>query len=161
MKANLLIPEYGTQKRSLFTPNANHQAPSAIPQYPRSETRASKVLRSLDQLSQKKDHLYSTRILTGGHRTSSQICRYVFEGDQLRGTPIRIGVFAGLRGDDSVGPGAVARFLEDLMALSQLGGESADLCLSCCPYRELRDRDSLVPTKRVHHQSDWMQSFVF
>ena len=120
MKANLLIPEYGSQKRSLFTPNANYPA-SAIPQPPRSETRASKVLRSLDQLSQKRDHLYSTRIRTGGHRTSSQICRYVFEGDQMRGTPIRIGVFAGLRGDDSVGPGAVASFLEDLVALPQLG----------------------------------------
>jgi hypothetical protein len=121
MKANLLIPEYGSQKRSLFTPNANHPVPSAVPQYPRSETRASKVLRSLDQLSQKRDHLYSTRILTGGHRTSSQISRYVFEGEQLRGTPIRIGVFAGLRGDDCVGPGAVASFLEDLVALPQMG----------------------------------------
>jgi hypothetical protein len=121
MKTTLLIPEYGSQKRSLFTPNANYPAPPAIPQYPRSETRASKVLRSLDQLSQKRDHLYSTRIRTGGHRTSSQICRYVFEGDQLRGTPIRIGVFAGLRGDDSVGPGAVASFLEDLVALPQSG----------------------------------------
>jgi hypothetical protein len=120
MKANLLIPEYGSQKRSLFTPNANYPA-SAIPQPPRSETRASKVLRSLDQLSQKRDHLYSTRIRTGGHRTSSQISRYVFEGEQMRGTPIRIGVFAGLRGDDSVGPGAVASFLEDLVALPQLG----------------------------------------
>ena len=39
----------------------------------------------------------------------------------MRGTPIRIGVFAGLRGDDSVGPGAVASFLEDLVALPQLG----------------------------------------
>jgi hypothetical protein len=120
MKANLLIPEYGSQKRSLFTPNANYPA-SAIPQPPRSETRASKVLRSLDQLSQKRDHLYSTRIRTGGHRTSSQISRYVFEGEQMRGTPIRIGLFAGLRGDDSVGPGAVASFLEDLVALPQLG----------------------------------------
>jgi hypothetical protein len=121
MKANLLTPEYGSQKRSFFTPNANYPTSLGTSQYPRSETRAAKVLRSLDQLSQKREHLYSTRILTGGHRTSSQICRYVFEGDQLRGKPIRIGVFAGLRGDDSVGPGAVARFLEDLAALPKLG----------------------------------------
>ena len=122
MKANLMTPEYGSQKRSIFTtPSPNYLIPSVTSQYPRSETRAAKVLRSLDQLSQKRDHLYSTRILTGGHRTSSQISRYVFEGDQLRGRPIRIGVFAGLRGDDSVGPGAVARFLEDLVALPQLG----------------------------------------
>ena len=39
----------------------------------------------------------------------------------MRGTPIRIGVFAGLGGDDFVGPGAVGRFLEDLVALPQLG----------------------------------------
>jgi hypothetical protein len=121
MKTNLLTPEYGSQKRTLFPANANYPTSPATPLYPRSETRAAKVLRSLDQLSQKREHLYSTRILTGGHRTSSQISRYVFEGHQSRGTPIRIGIFAGLRGDDSVGPGAVARFLEDLVALPQLG----------------------------------------
>jgi hypothetical protein len=121
MKANLLIPEYVPQKRSLFTANANYPTTSATPKYPRSETRAAKVLRSLDQLSQKREHLYSTRILTGGPRRSSQICRYVFEGNQLRVTPIRIGIFAGLRGDDTVGPGAVTRFLEDLVAIPQLG----------------------------------------
>jgi hypothetical protein len=121
MKANLLTPEYGSQKRSLLTSNGNYPTPSATPQYPRSETRGAKALRALDQLSQKREHLYSTRILTGGHRTASQICRYVFAGDQLRGTPIRMGVFAGLRGDVTVGPGAVATFLEDLVALPKLG----------------------------------------
>jgi hypothetical protein len=120
MKANLLTPEYGSQKHSLPAPNANYPTPAATPKYPRSETRAAKVLRSLDQLSQKREHLYSTRILTGGHRTSSQICRYVFEGNPLR-APIRIGIFAGLRGDDTVGPAAVATFLEDLVAVPQLG----------------------------------------
>jgi hypothetical protein len=120
MKANLLTPESGSQKRSLPAPNANYLTPVATAQYPRSETPSAKVLRSLDQLSQKKEHLYSTRILTGGHRPSSQICRYVFAGDQLR-APIRIGIFAGLRGDDTVGPAAVATFLEDLVAIPQLG----------------------------------------
>jgi hypothetical protein len=121
MKANPVTPESVSQKRSLFTPNANDPTPSASSEYPRSETRAAKVLRTLDQLSQKRDHFYSTRILTGGRRASSQICRYVFEGDQLRGTPIRLGIFAGLPGDDTVGPGAVATFLEDLVAVPQLG----------------------------------------
>jgi hypothetical protein len=121
MKANPLTPEYGSKKRSLLTPNTTYPTPSVTPQYPRSETPAAKVLGALDQLSEKREHLYSTRILTGGHRTSSQICRYVFEGDQLRGTPIRIGIFAGLRGDDTVGPGAVATFLQDLVAVPKLG----------------------------------------
>lgn len=117
MKANLLTPEHGSQKRD---PNANYPTPVTIAKHPRSETPAAKVLRGLDQLSQKMEHLYSTRILTGGHRASSQICRYVFEGDQWR-APIRIGIFAGLRGDDTLGPAAVATFLEDLVALPQLG----------------------------------------
>jgi hypothetical protein len=121
MKANVLTPEQGSQNRSLFTAKVNYPALPATPQYPRSETGAAKALRSLDQLSQQSNHLYSTRILTGVNRTSSQICRYVFEGDQWRGTPIRIGIFAGLRGDNTVGPGAVARFLEDLVALPELG----------------------------------------
>lgn len=121
MKTNLLTPEYRSQKRPLFTAGADCPTPSAIPKYPRPETPAAKVLRSLDQLAEKKEHLYSTRILTGGRRTSSQICRYVFEGDQSRRTPIRIGIFGGLRGDDTVGPGAVAAFLADLVALPQLG----------------------------------------
>jgi hypothetical protein len=121
MKANLLTPEHGFQNRSLIAAKANYPTLSATPQYARFETRAAKALRSLDQLSQQREHLYSTRILTGGSRASSQISRYVFEGDQWRGTPIRIGIFAGLRGDDTVGPGAVASFLEDLVALPELG----------------------------------------
>ena len=123
MKTNLLTPESGSQERDLLTPSTNCLTPSAIPKYLRPETPGAKVLRSLERLAQKKEHLYSTRILTGGRRTSSQICRYVFEGDLSRRTPIRIGVFGGLRGDDRVGPEAIAAFLTDLVALPQLGDD--------------------------------------
>jgi hypothetical protein len=67
--------------------------------------------------------LYTARILTRGHRASSQISRYVFEGEQTSESPIRIGIFAGLRGDDEVGPIAVSMFLADLVALPYLGND--------------------------------------
>jgi hypothetical protein len=121
MNANLIAPEFESRQRSRFTPNSNYPIPPAVPRYQRSESPVSKVLTPLDQLSQTRQHLYATRILTGGRRASSQISRYVFEGDQLRESPIRIGIFAGLSGDDEVGPEAVSTFLADLVALPHLG----------------------------------------
>jgi hypothetical protein len=121
MKANLLAPEFETQERSRLIPNFNYPIQLATVKSPRSETPVAKLLRPLDQLSQSKRRLYSTRIFTGEDRASSQISRYVFEGDQSSGLPVRIGIFAGLRGNDAVGPGAVATFLEDLVALPHLG----------------------------------------
>ena len=121
MNANLVAPEFESRQRSRLTPNSNYLIPPAVPRYQRSESPVSKVLQPLDQLSQTRQHLYATRILTGGRRASSQISRYVFEGDQLRESPIRIGIFAGLSGDDKVGPEAVSTFLADLVALPHLG----------------------------------------
>jgi hypothetical protein len=148
MKANLLTPEYASQARSLFAPNANYPTSSATLKYPRSETSAAKVLQSLDQLAQTREHLYSTRILTGGHRTSAQIRRYVFEGDQSRRTPIRIGIFAGLRGDATVGPGAVATFLEDLVALPHLGNS---LRIYAYPVVNAVSFETTTPATRASH----------
>jgi hypothetical protein len=121
MKANLLAPEFESQERSRLTPNFNYPTQLATAKCPRSETPVAKLLRPLDQLSQSKRRLYTTRIFTGDDRASSKISRYVFEGEQSSGSPIRIGIFAGLRGNDAVGPGAVATFLEDLVALPHLG----------------------------------------
>jgi len=121
MEANVLSPQFEARQRSHFPPNAYDPTPVATPKYQRSESRVGKVLRPLDHLSRTKEHFYTTRILTRGYRASSQISRYVFEGEQSQASPIRIGIFAGLRGDDEVGPGAVSTFLADLVALPDLG----------------------------------------
>ena len=123
MKTNLAVQEYEPQQRLALTPGAKFPAQAAAPEYQsqKSESRVSKVLRPLDQVAQTRQRLYSARILTGGRRASSQISRYVFEGDPLGQSPIRIGIFAGLSGDDEVGPGAVSTFLADLVAIPQLG----------------------------------------
>ena len=123
MKMNLLAEEFKPRQRLNLTSNAYEPAQAAVPKYSRAESRVSKVLRPLDQLSGTRRHLYTTRILTRGHRASSQISRYVFEGEQTRESPIRIGIFAGLRGDDEVGPAAVSMFLADLVALPHLGND--------------------------------------
>jgi hypothetical protein len=121
MKANVLSPQFEPRERSPLAPIAYDPTRPAAPGYRSSESRAGKVLRPLDQLSRTRDHFYSTRILTRGSRSPSQISRYVFEGEQLSESPIRIGIFAGLHGDDAVGPGAVSTFLTDLVALPHLG----------------------------------------
>jgi hypothetical protein len=123
MKTNLLAEEFKPRQRPNLSPNAYDPRQTVIPGYQRPDSRVSKVLRPLDQLSESRQHLYTTRILTRGHRASSQISRYVFEGEQTRESPIRIGIFAGLRGDDEVGPGAVSMFLGDLVALPHLGND--------------------------------------
>lgn len=123
MKTNLLVEEFKPRQRQNLSPSAHDPRQAATPRYQRPESRVSKVLRPLDQLSESRQHFYTTRILTRGHRASSQISRYVFEGEQTRESPIRIGIFAGLRGDDEVGPAAVSMFLADLVALPHLGND--------------------------------------
>jgi hypothetical protein len=124
MKTNLLAQEFKPRRRPNPTPNDDEPAQAAVPKYSGAKSRVSKVLRPLDQLSGTRQHLYTTRILTRrGHRASSQISRYVFEGEQTSESPIRIGIFAGLRGDDEVGPAAVSMFLADLVALPYLAND--------------------------------------
>jgi hypothetical protein len=123
MKTNLLAEEFKPRQRPSLNSNPYDSRQTTSPRYQKAESRVSKVLRPLDQLSESRQHLYATRILTRGHRASSQISRYVFEGEQTRESPIRIGIFAGLRGDDEVGPSAVSMFLADLVALPHLGND--------------------------------------
>jgi hypothetical protein len=120
MKANRLAPELGYPEGSKLTPDISYPR-TIIPKEQKPESPASKILRRLDHLALTEKYLYRTRILTGRQRASSQISRYVFEVDHLTTTPIRIGIFAGLRGDDDVGPGAVSAFLADLVAFPDLG----------------------------------------
>jgi hypothetical protein len=148
MNANLLAPEFKSRHRPNFLPYAKYPTPQTVPKLQRSESRVGKILRPLDQLSGRREHLYSTRILTGGHRSSSQISRYVFEGDQWRESPIRIGVFAGLRGDDQVGPGAISTFLADLVALPHLGN---NLRIYAYPIVSAASFETATPSSRSSH----------
>jgi hypothetical protein len=142
MKTNLLAPEFEVRPRSNLTPDGNHLTKLAFPSDERSETRLGQVLRPLDELSRTSQHLYSSRILTGGHR---HISRYLFEGDQLREPPIRIGIFAGLCGDNEVGPEAVSTFLADLVALPHLGN---GLRIYAYPIVSALDIESTTPAAR-------------
>ena len=121
MKTNLLTPEIEFRPHFNSTPEVNYSGQPLALKEQRSDSPAGEVLRGLDHLSRTGQHLYKTRILTGSRRTSSQISRYVFEGDLSRESPIRIGIFAGLSGNDKVGPRAVSTFLGDLVALPHLG----------------------------------------
>jgi hypothetical protein len=47
-----------------------------------------------------------------------EIPRYIFVGDQPGESEIRLGIFAGLRGEDNVGAKAIVEFIDDLVATS-------------------------------------------
>jgi len=124
MKSNLRAQERPRQERS-ETPLKSYYSPpilgAAALKHPKSGSRTVKVLRRLDQLSQTREHLYSTPISTAAHHKLSQIPRYVFVGDQPGESQIRLGIFAGLRGDDNAGPKAIAAFIDDLVVFPYLG----------------------------------------
>jgi hypothetical protein len=120
MKSNLRAQERPRQERSETPPLKSYYSPpilgAAVLKHPKSGSRTVKVLRRLNQLSQTREHLYSTPISTVAHHKLSQIPRYVFVGDQPGESEIRLGIFAGLRGDDNAGPKAIAAFIDDLVA---------------------------------------------
>jgi hypothetical protein len=88
---------------------------------PTSGSRTVKLLDRLDHLSQTRENLQWTPISKPAHHRLPQIPRYVFVGDQPDESEIRLGIFAGLRGDDDAGPKAVADFIDDLVAFPLLG----------------------------------------
>ncbi len=124
MKTNLHVQERPRQEGS-ETPLKSHYSPpiseARALKHANSGSRAATVLDRLDKLSRTREHLFSTPISTAAHRKLSQIPRYVFVGDQPGETEIRLGIFAGLRGDDNAGPKAVAAFIDDLVAFPYLG----------------------------------------
>ena len=80
-----------------------------------SRPEANRLLSALDQLAECSDHLLSkplARIENGGQ--SHQLQRYVYLGPQGGGDPIRIGIFAGIHGDEPEGAFAVYRFISAL-----------------------------------------------
>jgi protein MpaA len=124
MKSNLHVQERSGQERS-ETPLNNHCSPPVLDaagfKALKSGSQAAKVLRRLDKLSEAREHLYSTQIPTPAHYDLPLIRRYVFLGDQPGESENRLGIFAGLRGDDNAGPKAIADFIDDLVALPSLG----------------------------------------
>jgi len=88
---------------------------------PKSGTQAAKLLGHLDQLSQPRVRLYNSPISISPCYRLPQIPRYIFVGDQPGESEIRLGIFAGLRGEDNVGAKAIVEFMDDLVAIPSLG----------------------------------------
>jgi protein MpaA len=84
-------------------------------------SQAAKLLGRLDQLSQPRARLYSSPVSAPAHSRLPEIPRYIFVGDQPGETEIRLGIFAGLRGEDNAGTKAIVDFIDDLVAIPSLG----------------------------------------
>jgi murein peptide amidase A len=94
---------------------------SAILTDPQSGPQAAKLLGHLDQLSQARARLYSSPISAPPEYRLPEIPRYIFVGDQPGESEIRLGIFAGLRGEDNAGAKAIVEFMDDLVAIPSLG----------------------------------------
>jgi murein peptide amidase A len=88
---------------------------------PKFERPVANLLGRLDQLSQKRKHLYSSPISIPSRHKVAKIPRYIFIGDQPGESAIRLGVLAGLRGDGLAGSQAIVQFIEDLVTFPSLG----------------------------------------
>jgi murein peptide amidase A len=88
---------------------------------PKSGSQVAKLLGHLDQLSQPGARLYSSPISAPAHYRWPEIPRYIFVGDQPGESEIRLGIFAGLRGEDNAGSKAIVEFIDDLVAIPSLG----------------------------------------
>ena len=124
MRSNLHVQERPHQQRSytlLKSPSSLSSLRSEDPNRPPSRSPEAKLLRRLDHLSGTNERLSSAGISTPGHHKLPGIRRYVFVGDQPGESEIRLGIFAGLRGDDAAGPKAIADFIDDLVTFPSLG----------------------------------------
>jgi hypothetical protein len=112
-------------KKRLEAPLHGHAQPplsgSAIRKDPPSGSQVAKLLGHLDQLSQSRVRLYRSPISASLHHRLPEIPRYIFVGDQPGESEIRLGIFAGLRGEDKVGAKAIVEFMDDLVAMPSLG----------------------------------------
>jgi hypothetical protein len=112
------------QERLRQKPLHGHSPPlsgSAIREDRQSGWPAAKLLGHLDQLSQPRARLYSSPISASPAYRLPQIARYIFVGDQPGESEIRLGIFAGLLGEDDVGAKAIVEFIDDLVAMPSLG----------------------------------------
>jgi hypothetical protein len=114
----------------------------------KSDPRAAKLLGRLDQLSRPRARLYSSPISAPPHYRLPKIPRYIFVGDQPGESEIRLGIFAGLRGEDTVGAKAIVEFIDDLVADPSLG--SAFRIYAYPAVNPLSDRTG-APGKQADH----------
>jgi protein MpaA len=113
------------RKKRLQTPLNGHSPPplsgSSILKAPPSGSQVAKLLGHLDLLSRPRARLYRSPISAPPHYRLPEIPRYIFVGDQPGESEIRLGIFAGLRGEDNAGAKAIVQFMNDLMAIPSLG----------------------------------------
>ncbi len=83
----------------------------------------SQLLAPLQKLAVKSEHLLATTcgdfVREGEHYA---LPRFVFNGPRSGGDPIRLGIFAGIHGDEPAGVLALVRFLGDLTSHPDLAG---------------------------------------
>ena len=131
MKSVLPVPKFNlhaqkpSRRKRLEAP-LNGPSPSALPgsairKDPPTNSPAAKLLGHLDQLSKPRVRLYNSPISAFPHHRWPQIPRYIFVGDQPGESEIRLGLFAGLRGENQVGAKAIVEFMDDLVAMPSLG----------------------------------------
>jgi protein MpaA len=112
-------------KKRLGSPFNRHAPPTpagsgTLKNWPR-HSQAAKLLSHLDQLSQPRTRLYRSPISAPPPYRWPEIPRYIFVGDQPGESEIRLGIFAGLRGEDNAGAKAIAEFIDDLVTIPSLG----------------------------------------
>jgi hypothetical protein len=122
-KFELYAQERPSQKR-LQAPLNGHSSPlsGSVLKDPQSGLQtARRLLGHLDQLSKPRVRLYSSPIPASPQHGLPQIPRYIFLGDQPGESEIRLGIFAGFRGEDNAGAKAIVEFIDDLVAMPSLG----------------------------------------
>ncbi len=91
-----------------------------VPQRPHRRSLAA-VLAPLQELAQTSTYCLTNRLgdFRHGDQTYS-LARFIFDGPLGGGDPIRLGIFAGIHGDEPSGTLAVVRFLRDLAQTPEL-----------------------------------------
>jgi len=72
------------------------------------------LARELDAIAARSDFLVSNPLAMEGRPGAGQLPRYLFEGPHGGGDHIRIGIFAGIHGDERAGSSALVRLAEKL-----------------------------------------------
>jgi len=122
IKKSRLIQERPLKRAETLVNSHSPLAPGSIfANRPRFGRPAANLLGRLDQVSQKGKHLHSSPISTPSRHQVTKIPRYIFIGDQPGESAIRLGIFAGLRGDGIAGSQAIVQFIDDLVTFPSLG----------------------------------------
>ncbi len=100
---------------------AQERARSSFEQPRRQRQSLAAVLAPLQQLGQTSTHCLTNSL--GDFRyggSSYSLARFIFDGPPSGGDPIRLGIFAGIHGDEPSGTLALVRFLRDLAQSPEL-----------------------------------------